>query len=407
MRTTRAITIAAILLFSSLSLTAYILREDVNDNGYPLYYTDSLERFDLPDLNTPDRGILNSLDMAGQYLTNHVETSGKWDYLYYPLKDGSSTDYNILRHAGTSYSMALIFKYTHILDYYNTTIITINNLLENYLRFEPGKGGQIAYISDDYRVKLGGAALTSLALTAISEVDPILNYSRELDGLGRFMVEMITESGKFQCYLYPDQGEHNDYYPGEALLALARLYDYTGKGYYLSALNSSWDFYLDYYGSGSYTPFTPWGTEALYHMYRFTGDERYPSLAVKMARHAMRGQHKPEYSPDERYIGGFGTPPRANTASRIEGPIDANRVCSMMGDNDTASEFRGSIDLSVDFLMNLQLNRSEAQDFSDPEMCTGGFTLSFDDLEIRIDYVQHAAVVFAKVIAYGSGLEKV
>ena len=398
---------AAMLILSSLSVSVYMIVKDVEDNSYPFYYASSTDRFKFPRIEDPRPEVLEFLNLSGHYLSKHVEKNGKWDYLYYPDKDESSNDYNILRHAGTTYSMALTFKYTQNLTHYFTTMDTINYLLDTYFHYDKGETGEIAYISDSYRVKLGGAALTSLALVAISEIDPILNYSRELDGMGRFMVEMVTESGKFNCFKDPSHGDHNDYYPGEALLALSRLYEFTGDNYYLDAMERAWDFYLDYYGSGRYTPFTPWGTEALYHMYRFTGEKKYSELAVKMGEYSSMGQHKPDYTNDERFVGGYGSNPRANTASKIEGTVDAERLCRMQGSDDIATNLKSSVKLSLDFLRGLQINRSESVDFPEPDLCLGGVPGSYDDPGIRIDYVQHAAVIFAKTAAYESGLEKV
>lgn len=397
------VAICLIILFSTMAVSIYYIITSSEETGYPVLEATSLERFNLVNIVNPDEEIIDSLKLSGEYLVNHIEEDGSWDYLYNAGEDRSIDDYNLLRHAGTTYSLALIFKYTGDPRFYNGSVITANHMLEKYLHFEERETGEIAYISSGHLVKLGGAALAALALVQIATVDPLVLYDREINGFGNFILGQITESGKFDCYMNALENKHNDYYPGEALLALTSIYEYTKDSRYLEGLNRSWEFYTDYYSSGGYNPFSPWGTEALYHTYRFTNRSDLADLAILMGRNSISGQIRPSYVTDERYIGGFGNPPRSNSASKVEAGIDAYALSLMISDEYWADIFNESISLARKFLLELQINRSEANDLPNPSLSLGGYPYSFDDMEIRIDYVQHAVVVLVKILAYRDG----
>jgi hypothetical protein len=401
------VAICLFMIFSSSTVSIYHIITSNEETGFPVLDIRPTDRFRLVDLEDPDREIVDSLRLSGEYLVNHIEEDGSWDYLYDAGKDRSIDDYNLLRHAGTTYSMALIFKYTGDPRFYNGSVITANYMLENYLHFEEKDVGEIAYVSSGHLVKLGGAALAALALIQIATADPLVLYDREITGFGNFILNQITESGKFNCYMNALENKHNDYYPGEALLALTGIYEYTGDCRYLDGLNRSWEFYKDFYGSGGYTPFSPWGTEALYHTCRITGRADLADLALLMGRNSISSQIQPSPYTDERYIGGFGNPPRSNSASKVEAGVDAYALSLLLGEDYWIDVFNETISLARKFLLELQLNRSEADELPNPVLSRGGYPDTFDDLEIRIDYVQHSVVVLIKILAYRGGIVRI
>lgn len=401
-----ALAVISVIIIILAGVSIFVVLNMEDENPYELIETYSTDRFSFPGNYTVDPRIDASIRLAGDYLVNHIEKDGRWDYEYDPVADSSPSGYNVLRHAGTTYSLTLIFKYTRDLRYYNGTILTLNYLLHNYMEFDTVEDMEISYVKSGSRIKLGGAALALLALTEIQGMDPDVDYHREIDGMGNFTLMMITETGMFDCYFRED-GDHNDYYPGEALIALAKLYDMTGDGRYLDGLNRSWGFYTDHYGSGAYTPFTPWGVESLVYMHSFTNDSTYSNLSLKMGFRSTPGQLTEAFGGDKRYIGGFGNPPRSNSASKIEGVVDAYLLARRMNDTYYTDLFSRHIHLARDFLIGLQFNETDVLDFPDPERSLGGVPGSFEELTIRIDYVQHLVVALIKVMVYENSLEHI
>ena len=370
---------------------------DIYEDEVPTF--DFIREYDLPELENLNTSIVDSVSLAGDYLLNHLDDQGKFDYLYNASRGESMGGYNVLRHAGTSYSLALIFKYTGEEEFFNGTMLSINYLLFNHLHFEGMGPSKFAYIASGGRIKLGGAALALLALVEAQKVCPGVDLMDEIHGLADFILRMQYENGSFRCY-FREEDRHNDYYPGEALLALAKAHDLTREERYLTSLERGLDFYVDYYSRGRYTAFTPWGTEAMVYAYEHLENSSYVDLCFRMADRCMAGQIGPWEGVDPFVVGAFSHAPRANTASRAEGVVDSFLLASIMEDNASMERYGRSADSSAGFLMYLQLNETDVYGFEDPTMSVGGFPASYDDLNIRIDYVQHAVVVLVKAMVY-------
>ncbi|MCK5772915.1 MAG: hypothetical protein KAH57_03935 [Thermoplasmata archaeon] len=358
-----------------------------------------IREYDLPELENLNSSIVDSVSLAGDYLLNHLDDQGKFDYLYNASSGRSMGGYNVLRHAGTSYSLALIFKYTGEERFFNGTITSINYMLYKHLHFEGMGPSRFAYIGSEGRIKLGGAALALLALVETQKICPGVDLMDEIHGLADFILKMQYENGSFRCY-FREEDRHNDYYPGEALLALAKVHDLTGEGRYLTSLERGLDFYVDHYSRGRYSAFTPWGTEAMVYAHEHLGNSSYVDLCFRMANRCMAGQIGPWEGVDPSVVGAFSYDPRANTASRAEGVVDSYLLALIMEDNASIERYGKSADSSAGFLMYLQLNETDVFGFEDPALTVGGFPASYDDLNIRIDYVQHAVVVLVKVMVY-------
>ncbi len=219
----------ALLLGAGLKPTLVDLYED----EVPTF--NFIREYDLPALENLNSSIMDSVTLAGDYLLNHLDEQGRFDYLYNTSSGKSVGGYNGLRHAATSYSLALIFKYTAEERFFNGTMASINYLLFKYLRFEGMGPSRFAYIESEGRIKLGGAALALLALVETQRICPGIDLMDEIYGLADLILRMQYDNGSYRCY-FREEDRHNDFYPGEALLALTKVHVLTGEGRYLASL---------------------------------------------------------------------------------------------------------------------------------------------------------------------------
>ncbi|MFO8050179.1 MAG: hypothetical protein R6V01_00570 [Thermoplasmatota archaeon] len=399
MRMNRSILVLLVtmIVFTSGLIGLMLLNEQ--RNPYPMIPPGDLSRFDLPEYNDLNQSIMASLFSAGDYLVSHIQESGKWDYHYDPVEDKNEPRYNLLRHSATTYSLALIFKYTRDPDHYNGTISTLNYALSKHMATSEIDGTRVAYMVRNMYAKLGGAALTVLAVSEVEKLDPYAHYETELSQLGEFILKMQKTDGSFQCFYLDKEDEHSDYYPGEALLALSRLYDVLRDPRYLDALEKGFGYYNSYFGTG-YTAYSPWAVEAMVHTLQWVDNSSYTRFCYDTADNCRRGQNLPEYTSEEKYIGTWGYNPTSASASRIEAVMDSFLLAKRMNDTDEEERFRSSAELGARFLMNFQFDEEEAEMFPLPEKVVGGFPQSYDDHDIRIDQVQHAVVVLAKLMVY-------
>ncbi len=270
--------------------------------------------YNLSDMDLPaDSPNLEAAVMGGLYLVNCQRSDGSFNYLYDPVDDSYSTSDNMLRQLGTTYSILLLYKH-----YPEEIFLEAGELAMEYVE------GQVDHIDDELAhieyggdSKLGGAALAILCYVVFEKVADD-RYGTSLDALGNFIVHSQKENGEFRNYYMWDgkvltedderYHKHTDYYPGEAMLALAFLYEHTGEAKYKECWDGAFDYYYDFYGGerGRYTPFSPWGVGAAQIMYCFDNDSRYVSMSRAMADSVIYGQDQfPDDFGDEEYVGGF------------------------------------------------------------------------------------------------------
>ncbi len=394
--------IIIVLLIGGYGAFAYYFineygKEDLRDYDY--IPAGDMSRYNFPDDEGLNTTIMDSVLLAGDYLLQHIVKDGSWDYEFNASSGKSNGGYNVLRHAGTTYSLALVFKYGRDPDHYNGTIRTLNNLFSRYLDFEKRGGREIAIVRSGSIARLGGPALSLLALIEVKTVNPDAGYDRELEGLKNFIVEMKRNNGSLQCYYGGDEDKHSDYYPGEALLALSKYHQMTNDTEVLDTLRSGLAYYNDYFPN-RYTAYSPWATEAITYLHSIEGDEELKEKGYAMADACKRGQIGTTTTSDPFFIGAFSLNARSSTASRIESVCDSYLMAFRADDTIQASRYRTSMDLCAGFLMRLQIDEEDASSLPDPDLAVGGVPNTAEDLTIRIDNVQHTAVVLIKVMVY-------
>ena len=414
-----AFCVTALLVLSGLAVYLY-------------FYEEALDRvpgrdwFTLDDMNLEiESSYLESAVMGGLYLVNCQRSDGSFNYNYDPKGDSYSTDDNMLRQLGTTYSVLLIYKH-----YPEPIFLETGQLAMEYVeRYVEYIDPETAHIVSGGTSKLGGAALAVLCYVTFEKVAGT-RYRDTLDALGNFIIfSQNNATGEFNNYYQvdgkiPAEGEkyywkHTDYYPGEAFLALAFLYQHTREEKYKDCWDLAFEYYYDYYGGKNsyYSPFSPWATGAALIMYEFQQDERYVEMSRSMADRVLYGQDQypedfeiPEYVRGfyyDRYIRYQNDPdgeadyyPRANTASKIEGPMDFYWMMERYDLSGNKKFYRERMVLASEFLATLQYNASDAASLSDPKKAYGGVPGGVSDSDVRIDYNQHAIVAWIKMHDY-------
>ena len=414
--------VVALLVLSGFALHLYYVEE-------PLDRVPGRGWYKLDDMNLAiGSPYLEAAVMGGLYLVNCQRSDGSFNYYYYPGKDEYSTSDNMLRQLGTTYSILLLYKH-----YPEHIFLETGELAMKYVEKHVDHiDSETAHILHDGDSKLGGTALAILCYVMFEKVAD-LRYRDTLDALGNFIISSQMGSGEFDNYYMmdgkiPAEGDeyyhkHTDYYPGEAFLALSFLYEHTREEKYKECWDRAFDHYYDYYGGsyGRYTPFSPWAVGAALIMYEFDYDERYVNMSESMAGSVLTGQD--QYPADfeiPEYVGGFyysrykryvNDPvncsesdreyqPRANTASKIEPPMDHYWMMERYGLPGNREVYRERMELACRFLGNLQYNGTDAKEFPSSKKAYGGVPGGVSDPNIRIDFNQHAMVAWIKAYAY-------
>lgn len=158
-------------------------------------------------------------------LTQLMRFDGSFRYRFDSQTDKDRSGYNALRHAGAIWSILDVYSETKDQRLFDCGRRGITYLLNTFLYFF--RDYKNTCICEDNKIKLGGNALSSLALTSlygVSGEQQLLNYARQLcsfmlnerDASGGLIHKRYFKSGRISDF-------HSMYYTGEALLALMAL----------------------------------------------------------------------------------------------------------------------------------------------------------------------------------------
>ena len=173
---------------------------------------------------------LNVAKTGALCLAKLTGTDGRFRYRYDAESDKDQTGYNVLRHAGAIWAMLDVYGTTRDSGLLSASERATAFLLDQYLRFYKNVRG--ACISEDNKIKLGGNALSALALLQVYRLTGDSFLLAVAERLCHFMLDQKSENGDFVHKRYYKSGKisafRSEYYVGEALLALISCYEITG-----------------------------------------------------------------------------------------------------------------------------------------------------------------------------------
>ena len=384
---------AIIVFFIALILISagyYILLQSDSKNNHHR----SDDDYSPPIIDKSSKELLESLTIAGNYLVNATNDDGSFVYEYNASHNWESSSYNILRHAGTIYSMLQL--YISIKD--EQLLSASERAIEYLLSFsvEYDNATCIAYKDE---IKLGGNALAIIALAEHAKATGDNKNLLTMQNLAKYIKQSQKESGEFISKRFYSTGEVSDfvsqYYPGEALLSLCRLYSLDYNETWLDLAEKGAQYLINVRDAGVSTNdliHDHWLLMALNELYRYRESELYLNHSMRIAESIIYkqrdGVNREAEHPD--WLGSYYTPPGStSTAARSEGLIAAYHLAVDFGDNDTASRILDAIKLGVEFQFRTQFTSDNVEDLPDPQRAIGGFHESLNCYDIRIDYVQH------------------
>jgi hypothetical protein len=252
--------------------------------------------------------------------------------------------------------------------------------------------GHMYVLDKDGKAKLGAFGLALLALSRKLEQAPDpADRDRALQ-LGRQIVAMQQPDGSFDSYLSikgdEPEGSVSLYYPGEAMLGLARVAALGIDEGFLAAAHKGADFLIASRQGKTKLPPDAWLIQALDVLYQNDPKPSYVEHAMAISASMLADQYGQDAPPI--YVGGFGNEPvrSTRTTARAEGIVAAIRLGFRAGDA-RAPAYLAAVQKTVPHLMTMQYDADNSFFLDAPETVRGGMRGGLDDAEIRIDYVQH------------------
>ena len=338
--------------------------------------------------------LLRSVRAGSDYLRRAVRENGSFVYGYDPKTGTESSKYNMVRHAGTIYSMLDVYETTRDPRLLEAAERAIAYLLDSIKPYG-GDGDGARIMTYGGKIKLGGVALAAVALAEHVTVTGKKDHLPVARGLCRYICKNQMEDGKFvHSRYYPSGavGSHiSSYYPGEALLALVRLHAIDGDGRWLDVAEKGARYLIEVRDRGKDTrslTHDHWLLYALNELYRHRKRSLYLDHALRIATAIELAQRKEPSSRD--WMGSYYKPPRSTpTACRCEGMAATYRLARRQGARQVAEKILDNLRRGAGFQLLSQIGPAKALYTLDPRRALGGFTRSLTNHEVRIDYVQH------------------
>ncbi len=342
--------------------------------------------------------LLETATAAGDYLARSVGPRGQFVYNYLPDQDINDQDYNIVRHAGTTYSIYQLYTVTRNPELLEAGERAVGYLLDRIVPAPNAEGDELCAVEGG-EIKLGGAALACVALAEYTEATGDKRHFETLQRCARWIVSTQLENGEFAPHkmTFPEGTPmpfNSEYYPGEALLALTRLYAIDKDERWLDAAEAGAKWLInvrDGDKSIGRLAHDHWLLYALNELYR---ERQNPLYMEHLKRITTAIVGRQNLTPEVRdWYGSYYNPPRSTpTACRAEGLGAAYALMRDFGDDEDALLKKQALDAlenSVMFSLQMQYRPENAMFFKDPNRAIGGFSGSFTDSSIRIDFVQH------------------
>ncbi|MCZ6676097.1 MAG: hypothetical protein O7E52_02480 [Candidatus Poribacteria bacterium] len=352
----------------------------------------------------------HAVRLGADWILAMQEPSGRFQYWYEPVTNQWSrkSDDNFLRQAGTSFSLMLVYEMTGDPRYLEAARRSIRYLLVFKKQLDNDK----AYFLFRKKAKLGGISLPMLTMLKIRQLTGSTEFDETLLEFANMILFLQAkyQTGQYKStYVYrgdyeyeKNSGWESRIYPGEALFALANMYQAFGDARYKQSMDWALEFY--YRKKWKSHAFLPWTISAFVSLYKQTGEPKYADYVFFLSNQLLTQQNLD--SNDEVY-GSFHGLPAANTGSYMEGLGDAIHLAQLIADEKRLQLYRERAKMGYRWLFLLQYTEADIADLKRPELALGGFRSNLADSQLRIDNTQHAISAFTKGLRFIFGVPPV
>jgi hypothetical protein len=360
------------------------------------------------------RAIQSAVELASKRLSTVQKAEGYYLYRAHPFRQIASSGIgNLIRQAGAALAMsraadAMRNNLALSIELSRSALRVISFLLSTSIKTTDSKMFVV-----DAGSKWGWLGASALTLAALQADNLGLQHLNERKMLQKGIISLQREDGSFCCSSLrnpiDDDGQKQDYYPGEALMALARELR-LGESLPSESIDRAFVWYREYFRRNHTTAFVSWHAEAwstlsLYFLEGGQNEHRAKSFAdfvFEMVDWILQFQITSTQLHEKDYLGSFenaGAIPGISTAGYSQAIIYAYVLARRFGLIHQERRYRMAARLGLSFLLRLQITPEMAFLFSNPSEVVGATTRTLSDLTLRCDFDQHA------ITAYLSALE--
>lgn len=368
-----------------------------NDGFHELYRGHRI----FKDLTKKD--LLDAIELTkNNYFKNVIQKSGKFIYSYLPHRNRRERRYNILRHAGTTYSMLETYEFMP-----DKKLLKEAERALNYLKkcIKPFKVNDkiVNVVVERNRQKIGGNALAIIAMAKHAQVTASTENIKIMQDLALWFKETQEENGQFSVHIQEHlTGKHEDFvsrfYPGQAILALVRLYNLDKNEEWLDIAENTANYLInirDRSATHDTISHDHWLLYGLNELYRKRPEEIYLKHSFFIAEAMIQTQYTEEDTSSDELMGGYlteyGNPPRNSTpaACKNEGLSAVYNLAKDNGYDEMANRAKNSIKQGIKFQLQMQLRPESVLYYKRKKLCLGAVQEGLKGLSLRNDFTQH------------------
>ncbi|MFH1067960.1 MAG: hypothetical protein V1746_08705 [bacterium] len=346
--------------------------------------------------------VAKAKDLAVQWLVNNIHEDGGLTYKYWPSRGKKSKSNNALRQWMATGALCRAAKQANDPRLQELASQNIRYNLEHFYKEE----GDYGLIERGGKVKLGALALAAMALMEHPQRE---QWKREEEKLLKLINAMWRPDGSFKTFYKPlGMGACQNFYPGEALLLWAKLYQEKKDARLKERFMKSFAFYQEWHRKQRNPAFVPWHTQAYYLMWKATKSPALKDFIFEMNDWLLAMQQWKKdvpyadmwgrfYAPERNY----GPPHASSTGVYLEGLADAWKLAKETGDARRAEIYRTVIVRGLRSVLQFQFSDDTDMFYirkaKRPHVLGGIRTTEYDNV-IRCDNVQHNLVAMLKIL---------
>ncbi len=342
-------------------------------------------------------GLDAAIAQLAEYIAYRQLPSGLFTYQFDPGLDRYGDEDNVVRQVGTTLAISAHARFSKKSASLAAADMAIRYHLQG-LTDIPSVDGASFIATADKQNKLGVTALLCLALAQYPNAE---QYDAVRQRLIKGMLSLQRPSGMFVTAFPPaEQITAQDYFPGEALLALAMEYDRRPSAPILEAFDRAISFYRDYFRDSRSPAFVPWQVQAFALIAKHSKRKDYVDYVFELTDWLAEKQLTSANCGWPELRGGIAaqTKGRAGvtTASYLEGFADALNLARTVGDLDRARRYETLVREAARFTIQLQIRPEEAYFIRSAQDAIGGIRAAPAVNRLRIDHCQHALLGLMK-----------
>ena len=344
--------------------------------------------------------MTQAVEQIAAFIRFRQVPEGIFSYEFLPGRDAYwPEEQNWIRQAATTWALALHARVSQEKASARACAQAIG-AFEKMIKPLPGVSGAQFVATPDDKHALGTTALIVLALIDSPERD-------RHAGLRRSLLEAIASlqryDGGFRTAFPPAPSTGSqDYYPGEALLAIVRHYELDPDVRWRDLCDKSLLFYQDYFRQERPPMFVPWQSQAWGHLARQTRLRKYAEFVFEMSDQIAATAIAWSDPTLPIYNGGFDVhgdgSPGVSTAVYVEGLVEAIRTAEAFGEKEYAARYREATKNAARFVLQLCWRSEECYYVRTPKNVLGGVRNTMISPTLRIDNMQHGLAAFMGVL---------